>query len=698
MTNEHQQEYAAFISYARGDAAFASWLHHKLETYRAPRTGQRVGRVFLDRAELSASPDLADTLKRSLEASNKLIVVCSRNAARSPWVDREVEHFQELRGSADIIGVYVDGAPFSRDQEDANLPASWRVSADAPPLLVNATKGNRSEAALRIIAALLAVPFDALRQRERVRENRRRLALAGVFVAAAATFAMLLGASSEFTRRRQALAEFYRTSDFAAARSLVSASAPPSAVLANSTSFATALSDPAVRLLLSVAASVRTTNPMSLIEYVSPNGDFLIAGDADRGGTAARLYRLPFDARTMAEGLPGEFAFASANGFTVFARDDEGCSGRLTEYALDGRTVVRELRLQAPPDWIVADGVNAGRARPPTQPWECGRLRRYYPSTGTYLFEYNDRATWALTVAQGSPRAVSVSAVFRGAWLGAPQNADERFSGPLMVRCHAIASSPVLLCFTLQENGNARPSGAIAARVISLVDGSARDIPLPSGARVFDFSTALANGSETYFGPELSAGMHAIGVGANEFSTLGASEWEIFAARTRRLLALQTLPCVRLNEATSFEPCVIPNDVRISNWFSLGRNRFMTFAPGGRVVIGTREEIATSIAEQPFSSPIGTHTGARSFVEERLDAVQIGFRWLADGDLLFDLSVLDGPQSQAIAAFCRPFINDVQIASAELRYPDEARLNEGCPCERRSLIGRSQATERRCLR
>jgi hypothetical protein len=35
-------QYWAFISYSHADAAWAQWLHHELETYRVPKTLERV--------------------------------------------------------------------------------------------------------------------------------------------------------------------------------------------------------------------------------------------------------------------------------------------------------------------------------------------------------------------------------------------------------------------------------------------------------------------------------------------------------------------------------------------------------------------------------------------------------------------------------------------------------------------------------
>jgi len=77
--------YDAFISYrhVEPDRTWASWLLNALETYRPPEHGGQRRRftplrVFRDEAELATSSDLAREVRKALEASQFLIVVCSR--------------------------------------------------------------------------------------------------------------------------------------------------------------------------------------------------------------------------------------------------------------------------------------------------------------------------------------------------------------------------------------------------------------------------------------------------------------------------------------------------------------------------------------------------------------------------------------------------------------------------------------------
>src|SRR5206468_7766740 len=89
-----QYQYAAFISYRHAplDRAWAKRLHAALETYRVPARLRkehglpaRIGRVFRDEEELSASSDLSRSIEAALLQSRYLIVVCSPRTPQSEW-------------------------------------------------------------------------------------------------------------------------------------------------------------------------------------------------------------------------------------------------------------------------------------------------------------------------------------------------------------------------------------------------------------------------------------------------------------------------------------------------------------------------------------------------------------------------------------------------------------------------------------
>lgn len=211
--------YKAFISYNHRDGKWARWLHKAIETYSVPAqiSAGRLQPIFLDRAELSASPDLSAAVRSALEQSEHLIVICSPYAANSKWVNAEIEQFIALGRRNRIHCFVVAGDPgsWSNDQVSSALhcfpPAlktTDNVSLARPvpePLAADVRTGmdDRQTARLKIIAALLGVRLDDLRQRDLARRQRKLLAIA---VAASIGAVVLAGLSVfAFLSRNEAI-------------------------------------------------------------------------------------------------------------------------------------------------------------------------------------------------------------------------------------------------------------------------------------------------------------------------------------------------------------------------------------------------------------------------------------------------------------------------------------------------------------
>lgn len=242
------RRYAAFISYSHRDRKWAEWLHKSIETYRIPKdlaAERKVqGRptaglhpIFLDRAELPSSSDLAATVREALEQSAYLIVVCSPDAARSRWVNEEVRAYKALGGAGRILCLIVAGEPSvalaARADETDCFPPALRYAVDSgqitstlasEPLAADVRPGkdDKRAAVLKIVAGLLQIPLDRLMQREQ-RRRQRRLAIvataAAVGCLAFGTLAALALVARNDAERERIVAEQHsltarRTADF----------------------------------------------------------------------------------------------------------------------------------------------------------------------------------------------------------------------------------------------------------------------------------------------------------------------------------------------------------------------------------------------------------------------------------------------------------------------------------------------------
>jgi len=194
--------YAAFISYASADAPFAQRLHRALERYRIPkalgkflltdrRKPNRIYPVFRDREELSAG-NLGERIEASLRDSGALIVVCSPNAAASPWVQKEIEYFASLGRRDRVFAIIHDKAPLvdggGVDATPLCFPAAFRGDAIADanalePLAADARKSKDGfrNAWLKLVAGLAGATPGQLIDRDRQRRRAQTMQTAAVW-------------------------------------------------------------------------------------------------------------------------------------------------------------------------------------------------------------------------------------------------------------------------------------------------------------------------------------------------------------------------------------------------------------------------------------------------------------------------------------------------------------------------------------
>ena len=187
-------KYRAFISYSHRDDAWAKWLHSGLEHYRIDKdlVGQETPAgpvprslrpIFRDRDEFSAGHSLNEQSVAALAASEFLIVLCSPNAARSPYVNEEIRCFKAMGRTHRVIALIVDGEP--GDPKRDCFPPALRFKIDADGKITDEREepiaadvrpqGDGKHIALqKMVAGLLGLGLDQIVRRAE-RAQRRKL-------------------------------------------------------------------------------------------------------------------------------------------------------------------------------------------------------------------------------------------------------------------------------------------------------------------------------------------------------------------------------------------------------------------------------------------------------------------------------------------------------------------------------------------
>lgn len=214
-----ERNYIAFISYRHMplDIAVAKKLHSLIEQYGIPKdlrrdSGRKLGIVFRDQEELAASSDLSRDIREALDHSKYLIVVCSRDTPASPWVTREITCFLQEHPRENVLTVLISGEPAEAFPQI--LTASVDGAQNIEPLAVDIrassvsrTLSRLKKESLRLFAAMLGCPYDALALRDQKRQFRKVGIAAGTAVVVAAGFISLLWLKNgQIEKRNQELA------------------------------------------------------------------------------------------------------------------------------------------------------------------------------------------------------------------------------------------------------------------------------------------------------------------------------------------------------------------------------------------------------------------------------------------------------------------------------------------------------------
>lgn len=186
-----EKEYFAFISYQRKDEEWADRLRSKLEHYRLPSSVRKqdaslpkeIRPIFRDALELAGGV-LAKEIETALQNSKYLIVICSPNSAKSPWVNKEIQTFIDLGREDRIIPFIIDGTPFSDDEDTECFPPALRSLKGEKELLgININELSRDAAAIKVVARMFGLKFDTLWQRyEREKKRKRWIVIGGTLI------------------------------------------------------------------------------------------------------------------------------------------------------------------------------------------------------------------------------------------------------------------------------------------------------------------------------------------------------------------------------------------------------------------------------------------------------------------------------------------------------------------------------------
>lgn len=180
--------YYAFISYTEKDEKWAEWLQWNLEHYKIPtkvrnenkELPRKIRPVFWYKNDL-AGAHLSGAIKKELEQSKYMIVVCSPTSAKKEWVNDEVQYFKNDLGRGDkIIPFIVDGKMNADDIEQECLPLPIRnLPREKELRCIDVREYGKNKALVNIVSTLFDIRFDILWNRFK-REQRRRFAIYSV--------------------------------------------------------------------------------------------------------------------------------------------------------------------------------------------------------------------------------------------------------------------------------------------------------------------------------------------------------------------------------------------------------------------------------------------------------------------------------------------------------------------------------------
>ncbi len=225
-----RKQYWAFISYSSKDRRWGVWLHRRLENYSIPADfrglevfdgavlGKNLRPVFRDRDELSSSSDLGAAILKALHASRFLVVLCSKNAAKSKWVNKEIEDFQAMGKGGRILALILDGVPNATaagNSDEECFPPALRYPAEPIAGDMRKEGDGKARGFLKILAGIAQLDFDKLYRRHERYQFKRRFffaMLSTLLIGLFAVLAMVAWSQKNKTMRESSLSHFWQGS------------------------------------------------------------------------------------------------------------------------------------------------------------------------------------------------------------------------------------------------------------------------------------------------------------------------------------------------------------------------------------------------------------------------------------------------------------------------------------------------------
>ena len=99
-----------FISYSHAaDGKLAPAVQRGLHRLAKPWHRRQALWIFRDRTGLSVTPGLWSSIQKALDGSEWFVLLASPTAARSPWVNREIEYWIATNPAGRILPVVTVG-------------------------------------------------------------------------------------------------------------------------------------------------------------------------------------------------------------------------------------------------------------------------------------------------------------------------------------------------------------------------------------------------------------------------------------------------------------------------------------------------------------------------------------------------------------------------------------------------------------